>query len=149
VEWSDSSHAESDRTSHATLLFGHTCIVAVAGVVANLQAFRRLLHLTTSPLAAVHSFLCWTAGNLFVGAQVGWVLRPYVCSPGIPVQFIRDKPFDGTFYESVFSSMTRVIGSGTGAWLFLLVIFIVGGTIARAALDYFVQAHSSNKSSSP
>jgi hypothetical protein len=141
VQMSDSTSTDSDRLSHATLLFGHTKVVAVAGVLANLQAFRRLLHVTTSATAALRTFFCWTVGNLFVGAQVGWVMRPYVASPGIPVEFLRADPFDGTFYESVFASLRHLVGSGGMAWLFLINVLLWGGFIAWAALSSLVKKH--------
>jgi hypothetical protein len=40
--------------------------------------------------------------NLLVGAQISWNLRPWFGSPGMSVAFLREHPFDGTFYDSVF-----------------------------------------------
>ena len=145
LQLSDASNAHADGMSHASLLFGHTAIVAIAGVIANLQAFRQLLKITADSAAALKTFFCWIIGNLFVGAQVGWVLRPYVASPGIPIQFLRDNPFDGTFYESVMSSLRRLTGSETSAIILLVNILLLGLFIAWGALS----AEQTKKSAIP
>jgi hypothetical protein len=44
----------------------------------------------------------WLAGNLFLGAQLAWNLRPFIGSPTLAVQFFRDDPLRGNFYEAVW-----------------------------------------------
>jgi len=44
----------------------------------------------------------WLALNLVLGAQISWNLRPWFGTHYLPVAFLREHPFDGTFYESVF-----------------------------------------------
>ncbi len=39
------------------------------------------------------------------GGQLAWNLRPFIGSPGLPVQFLRDEPLKGSFYEAVFYSL--------------------------------------------
>jgi LmbE family N-acetylglucosaminyl deacetylase len=31
----------------------------------------------------------WLAANLFLGSQLSWILRPFIGSPGLPVEFLR------------------------------------------------------------
>ena len=152
MQLGDSATDAAASSSHASLLFGHTVLVAFAGVLANLQAFRRLLELVPNPAAAMKTFFAWTAGNLFVGAQVGWVFRPYVATPGIPIQFLRDEPFDGTFYESVFFSLHRIVGTAFGAGVWLTAGLMLGLGLAWNALNAEVHRHTSpsrNDSSHP
>jgi hypothetical protein len=55
--------------------------------------------------------LAWLAGNLFLGSQLSWILRPFIGSPNLPVQFVRDHPLNGNFYEAVFYSAHRLWNS--------------------------------------
>jgi hypothetical protein len=48
---------------------------------------------------------CWLILYVFVGIQLGWILRPFVGSPGAPVQFFREGAFSNA-YEVVFRLMT-------------------------------------------
>ena len=41
------------------------------------------------------------AGNLLLGSQLSWLLRPFVGSPGLPIEFIRKEAFHGNFFEAV------------------------------------------------
>ncbi len=62
-----------------------------------------------TPIAPAHIlFWAWLIGNLFVGAQISWILRPYFVSPGLKVEFLRVDPFDGNFYEAVFRAIRNV-----------------------------------------
>ncbi|MBN2579468.1 MAG: hypothetical protein JXB10_10790 [Pirellulales bacterium] len=47
----------------------------------------------------------WLLIYVFVGIQMGWILRPFVGSPGTPVQFFREGAFSNA-YEVVFQLMT-------------------------------------------
>jgi hypothetical protein len=51
----------------------------------------------------------WLAGNLFLGSQLSWILRPFIGSPTLPVEFLRDAAFNGNFYETVFRSALRLL----------------------------------------
>jgi hypothetical protein len=50
----------------------------------------------------------WLAGNLFLGSQICWVLRPFVWGPGRPVEFIGPEYFHGSFYETIFEAVRRL-----------------------------------------
>jgi hypothetical protein len=54
-----------------------------------------------------HSLMlwCWLILYIFVGIQMGWILRPFVGSPDAPVQFFREGAFTNA-YEVVFHLMT-------------------------------------------
>jgi hypothetical protein len=94
---------------HSIVLLTDVLFVAYAGVVAN----RRLLHLLervcTTPSAGRRVFWSWLAGNLFLGAQVAWVLRPFIGTPGLPVEFLRPDPMHGTFYGAVFRAARSLL----------------------------------------
>ena len=83
--------------------------IAYAGVVANRRLLGLLTSVCDSPIAARRVFWCWLAGNLFLGAQLSWVLRPFIGSPGLAVQFLRDDPLRGNFYAAVFGALRHLL----------------------------------------
>lgn len=93
------------NVGHSVTLLTDVLFVAYAGVVANQRLLRLLERICTSPEAARRVFWSWLAGNLFLGAQLAWILRPFIGSPGLPVQFLRDDPLHGTFYGALFRSL--------------------------------------------
>lgn len=101
--------SSSAGSSHAVILLSMVVMVALAGLAANLRLFQLLRQLSGSDRAAKRVLLAWLAGNLFLGSQVSWIMRPFIGSPGLPVQFLRDEPMDGSFYEAVFWSLKRLL----------------------------------------
>jgi hypothetical protein len=85
---------------HSVTLLMHVGVIAYAGVVGNRRLFR-LLERMSNRATALRVLTSWLAGNLLLGAQLAWVLRPFIGSPQIPVQFLRDDPLRGNFYEAV------------------------------------------------
>jgi hypothetical protein len=100
----DAPPADSAEASgwYAGFLLTHTFIIAFAGVVANHKLLRLLQAFSGSRRAGWATLMAWLAGNLFVGAQLSYNLRPFFGNPELPVQFLRPNPFDGSFYESVW-----------------------------------------------
>jgi len=52
----------------------------------------------------------WIALFGFVGTQLGWTLRPFFGSPGMPFEVFRD--IEGTFYADIFQTIGRLLGGG-------------------------------------
>jgi hypothetical protein len=88
------------RAYHA-LLLTHTAVIAAGGIYANLRLLGRLER-ACGQWAARRVVVAWLAGNLFVGAQLSYTLRPFFGNPELPVQFLRSNPFEGNFYEAVW-----------------------------------------------
>lgn len=102
--------ASSGRgTGHSITLLTVVLFIAYAGIVANRRLLRLLTHLGATPASGRRVFWSWLAGNLFLGAQLSWVLRPFVGSPGLAVQFLRDDPLRGNFYESVWRALRHLL----------------------------------------
>ena len=97
-----------DATWHGTNLLLHTSLIAYAGILAHSRLLHYVRDFADSHSAGTHTFLAWLIGNLFVGAQISWILRPYFVSPGLEVEFLRVDPFDGNFYEAVFLAIRNV-----------------------------------------
>jgi hypothetical protein len=86
-----------------------TFFIAFAGIVGNVRLLPLLRQWTDSLKVARHVLLAWLAGNLFLGSQICWVLRPFIWDPARPVEFIGREYFHGSFYETIFEAVRRLI----------------------------------------
>jgi hypothetical protein len=86
----------------------HVAVIAFAGIAGNLRLVQLLRELSGNASTARRVLLAWLAGNLFLGSQLTWILRPFIGSPALPVEFLRPNAFDGNFYETVFHSLLRL-----------------------------------------
>jgi hypothetical protein len=98
-------------TTYNAILLTHVGVIAFAGIVANLRLVQLLRQLSGSTLAARRVLLAWLAGNLFLGSQLSWIMRPFIGAPGLPVAFLRATAFKGNFYETVFHSLLQLLNS--------------------------------------
>ena len=81
---------------------------AFAGVVANRRLLDLLRRMSGREATARAVLFSWLAGNLFLGAQLAWNLRPFIGSPRLTVQFLRDDPLRGNFYEAVWRAIRHL-----------------------------------------
>ena len=89
------------------MLLAHVAVIALAGTTGNARLFQLLVRLGNR--AAAYRVLCaWLAGNLFLGSQLSWILRPFIGSPELKVEFIRSAALHGNFYEAVWTSIQRI-----------------------------------------
>ncbi len=100
---------DGNTFGHGFFLLINVGILAIAGMVANGRLYRFLLVQTGNRRLARQVLAAWLAGNLLVGAQLSWNLRPFIGSPNLEIQFLRPDPFEGNFYESVFHTAKRMI----------------------------------------
>ena len=94
---------------HSVTLLMHVALIAYAGVLGNHRLFRLLARMSGNRATAMRVMICWLAGNLLLGTQLAWVLRPFIGSPQIPVQFLRDDPLRGNFYEAVWRAGAHLL----------------------------------------
>lgn len=85
----------------------NVAVIAFAGVMANVRLFQLLSRLGGGRAVAQRVLLAWLAGNLFLGAQLAWNLRPFIGAPELPVEFLRPNAFAGNFFEAVWNSFGR------------------------------------------
>lgn len=97
------------RDWHALTLLVHTIMIAIAGVIAHRKLLGFVRTHAESRLAGTQTFFAWLAGNLFVGAQISWILRPFFGSPGLEVQFLRPHPLEGSFYDAVLRAAVNLL----------------------------------------
>lgn len=94
---------------HAGLMFYHTFMIAVAGVI-GLASLRRILFRHASASGPARwTMLAWLSGNLLAGSQIAWFLRPFFGSAYLPVEFLRPDPFSSGFLESLLLAIPRFL----------------------------------------
>jgi hypothetical protein len=86
----------------------HVVIIAFAGAVANWRLVQLLREWSGNRAIARRVLVAWLAGNLFLGSQLCWILRPFIGSPNLPVEFLRATAFRGNFYETIFRALLRL-----------------------------------------
>jgi hypothetical protein len=100
--------SEHAIVGHSVMLLTHVFVIAFAGIMANRRLLGLLQKMTGREVAARAVLFSWLAGNLFLGAQLAWNLRPFIGSPGLAVQFLRDDPLRGNFYEAVWRAFRHL-----------------------------------------
>lgn len=91
--------------SYRVILLVHTAIIAFAGITAHRRFYPILAASADHPAAAARVFIAWLAGNLFVGAQLSWNLRPFFGQPARDVTFLRSDWNRSSFYESIYHNL--------------------------------------------
>jgi len=86
-------------------LLTEVCGIAFAGIVANVRLVQLLERLGGSRSVARRILFSWLAGNLLLGAQLSWNLRPFLGSQTEVTTFLAPHPFQGNFYEAVFRAL--------------------------------------------
>jgi hypothetical protein len=100
--------SQATSSAYNAVLVTQALIIAFAGVAANARLFQLLQHYSASRASALKVLFGWLAGNLFLGSQLCWIMRPFVGAPELPVQFFRADAFHGNFYEAVWYSLGRI-----------------------------------------
>ena len=97
-----------NSATHAEIMLLLVVMIAFAGIAANLRLLQLLRALAGDSATSWRVLLAWLAGNLFLGSQLSWVLRPFIGNPAMPVEFLRADAFHGNFYETVFRSTVQL-----------------------------------------
>lgn len=96
---------------YALLQLTLAVFVALAGVMGNLRLVPLLRKWAGSTAVARNVLLAWLAGNLFLGSQICWVLRPFIWEANRPVEFIGQNCFQGSFFATIFNATCKLIFS--------------------------------------
>jgi len=104
-----SPNASVTNTAYNVLLLVQVAMIACAGIAANWRLLQLLRELSGSTRAAGKLLFAWLAGNLLLGSQLSWILRPFVGSPVLDVQFLRPNAFQGNFFEDVFYKLVHLL----------------------------------------
>lgn len=87
----------------------HVAIISFAGTLGNVRLTPLLRLLGGDARVASRVLFAWLVGNLFLGSQICWVLRPFIGRPDQPVEFLGAHPFEGSLYETVFNVLRDLI----------------------------------------
>ena len=101
--------AEWEAPAHSFILLSETAMIAFAGVAANVRLLQLFRSLSGSAAVARKVLFAWLAGNLLLGSQLSWNLRPFVGSPYLPVEFLRPNAFEGNFFETLFNALRHLL----------------------------------------
>ena len=99
------------RSAYDFLLLTHVLVIALSGITGNVRLFQLLSRLGGSRVIALRVLFAWLAGNLFFGSQLTWILRPFIGSPTMPVEFFRESALRGNFFEAVLQSLLQIFQS--------------------------------------
>lgn len=94
---------------HSITLLTHVAFIAGAGVMANRRLFGLLKRVSPTESVARRVLFGWLLGNLLLGSQLAWVLRPFIGSPGLKIEFLRPDPFRGNFYGAVWHALRHLL----------------------------------------
>jgi hypothetical protein len=84
-------------------------LIAYAGVAGNVRLLPLLRQMAGNASVARKVLLAWLAGNLFLGSQICWVLRPFIWDQSGRSEFIGRQNVHGNFYETVFDAARRLL----------------------------------------
>lgn len=94
---------------HSMSMLIHTAVIAYAGVTSHRSLLRHVQSFATTAKHGGHAFIAWLLGNLFVGAQLSWIMRPFFGTPGTEIQLLRDDPMSGNFYEALWNAFQHFL----------------------------------------
>jgi hypothetical protein len=100
-----SAPGATTSTAYSLIQVTQAANIAFAGVAANLRLMQLLQRLSGSAGVARKVLFAWLAGNLFLGSQLSWILRPFIGSPYLPLEFLRPNALQGNFYETLFRAL--------------------------------------------
>jgi hypothetical protein len=97
------------RSGYSFTMVFHVALIAFAGGMANLRLYGLLRRIAPDRRVALRGLFAWVAGNLLLGSQVSWILRPFIGSPLLEVAFLRPDAFHGSFFEALWSSLRVLV----------------------------------------
>jgi hypothetical protein len=105
-----SLHPRDSSGPYSFILLTFVLAITFAGITSNFRLLQLLRQFSAGRRnVAFRVLLAWMAGNLFFGSQLSWILRPFIGSPGLPVQFLRHDAFKGNFYETIFHVIVQLV----------------------------------------
>jgi hypothetical protein len=106
---------------YAALLLSNIIAIAYAGIQAYRRFFPALVKITGQEALAKRVLATWLAGNLFVGAQLSYALRPFFGHPGMAPSFLSPHWRVGNFYSTAWGHAQQFLpGNSLFAVLWLL-----------------------------
>lgn len=82
---------------HRAALLANACAFSAAAFRGQFAIRRHYAPLVAEDPKHRLLLLAWVGSYVFVGIQMGWVLRPFVGDPGKSVTFLRPEPFSNAY----------------------------------------------------
>lgn len=95
----------SQQSTHNFLYLLHTGSVAIAALFGSRELWRGLAEKAPSTGAAAKTYAVWMVSYAVVAGEVAWILRPFVGSVHMPVEFLRADALDGSVYEFIVTDI--------------------------------------------
>jgi hypothetical protein len=96
---------------YGIMKLAHVAVIAFAGCAGNARLYQLLLQISGQAAVVRRVMFAWLAGNLFLGSQLGWILRPFIGAPNLPIEFIRSHlALQGNFYENLWHTLNNLSG---------------------------------------
>ena len=99
----------ASTTSHALALLTNMVMFAVASVAGQVVLRRFYKPLIAKNPTHRTVLRVWIVVYAFIGVQLGWVLRPFVGTPGTETTFLRENAW-GNAYLEVWAIALRAVG---------------------------------------
>ncbi len=99
------------RTAHNLLYLMHTALLAASGLYGAARLHAQLLVYAPNPGTARAVFTLWIAAFAAVAGEVAWILRPFVGSVFLPLEFLRPDALDGNVYEFIWTDILPHLAS--------------------------------------
>lgn len=102
-------------TSYAFMIILNVLLLTISGTVALgflVKVLRRLAAASpdenggVNPSAGTAFFNVWVLFYALVGAQMGWLLRPFIGNPALPFSWFR--PRTGNFFQAIFDHLRHL-----------------------------------------
>ncbi|HKY05620.1 MAG TPA: hypothetical protein VJQ56_12060 [Blastocatellia bacterium] len=104
---------QQSGSAYRAVVLSQVCTFAVAGSVGVAALSSRLAELLPDKRQRQRLILVWLGIYSFVGAQVTWLLRPLLGTPGLPVEYIRSYGerlgLESNFYISVYRLLSNLL----------------------------------------
>lgn len=82
---------------HGRAVLFNAAMFTIATAIAQIVLFRRYRPLIARTPRHRTTLWAWMLMYAFVGIQSGWMLRPFIGTPGKPVTFLRDEPLSNAY----------------------------------------------------
>ncbi len=109
--WNAPPMTANSPSTYDLIKLTHVVMISFAGIAGNVRLKQLLERVSGSTAISRRVLFGWLAGNFLLGSQLSWILRPFIGAPDLPVQFLRDHPLDGNFYETIFRSVHYLLSS--------------------------------------
>lgn len=136
--------AASVPASH-WLLTGHVLVLGAAGIVAVARLRGLLDALIPDATVSRRVLWAWMLTHGIVGAQLSWILRPFVGNPTLPVRVFRERAWEGSFFEAVYDMTVALMGAGgpvSVSLVLLCVVFMVMLHLDPPVEDFELRANA-------